>query len=525
MLYNEIVQQVAEVSGRNQATIARAFEEAAVTSTDRDGEIYRAAGLEPPELRMSTSAWQVLQANIRNTKGHLDNITMTTSVATQQQYIGAVNLAAMQIQTGALDYATAIRAAIQSAGEAGAQVLYPSGHRDSMDVAVRRAVLTGVNQTASQISLTNAQNFGCDLVETTAHPGARPTHAEWQGKVFSISGQSPQYSPFAETTGYGTGPGLCGWNCRHSFYPYFGDLSSRAYPQEVLQEYENKRMQYNGESIPYYDATQRQRAMERSIRATKRELAGLDEGIRSATDDRLRRSLQQEFNATAAKLKRQEGTLRDYLQQTGLRRDSTRVQVAGFGRSEAQKAVHAARKSGIIKTGRDAMRVGVEIDEFTPCLIERATGQVVQTQYAQATAKELKGLRKKGWLFDWTASDLADATVYKLEAEGHIGIQGLVAITPQPRDYAVYVNIAESAPQNRGENKIFKGVGGHLFAIAAQQSRELGYGGFLYMDAKNQKLVAHYRDKLGAVLIGTPHVYRMAIDEAGAQNLLRQYSL
>ena len=279
-----------------------------------------------------------------STAGHLRNLSMTTAIATQQAYINVVTLAEMQAESGAFDYVTAIRNAVRTAAESGAEVLYPTGHRDKLDVAIRRATLTGVSQTAAQISERYADDMGCDLVETTAHPGARPEHQVWQGQVFSRSGKHPDYPDFIETTGYGTGEGLCGWNCRHSFFPFFEGLSASAYPREKLQEYENQTVQYNGETIKYYDATQMQRAAERQIRATKRELAGYDAGFKAADSEHLRNALNEQFQAAAVKLQRQKSQLDDFLGQTGMLRQDEREQVLGFGRSQAQKAVWATKR-------------------------------------------------------------------------------------------------------------------------------------------------------------------------------------
>ena len=88
-------------------------------------------------------------------------------------------------------------------------------------LAVRRAVVTGVNATALKLQETLMDEMGCDLVETSAHAGARPSHAVWQGKIFGRSGTHPKYPSLVEGTGYGTGEGLGGWNCRHSIMPFF----------------------------------------------------------------------------------------------------------------------------------------------------------------------------------------------------------------------------------------------------------------------------------------------------------------
>lgn len=165
----------------------------------------------------------------------------------------------------------------------------------------------------------------------------------------------------------------------------------------------------------------------------------------------------------------------------------------------------------------------VTIDKFTPCLEHAKTGEIVETFYSLASKSELKQL--DGWNFNWLADDLKNADIYKLQIKGDSEIQGLVSLTKFESDKAIYVNIAESAPHNLGKNKKYNGVGGHLFAIAAQTSKDLGYGGFVFMDAKNVELVKHYHDTLGAQFLGIPHQYRMFIDEDAAERLLEIYTL
>ena len=122
-------------------------------------------------------------------------------------------------------------------------------------------------------------------------------------------------------------------------------MSRSAYPKSKLDEYKNKTVSFDGKEIPYYDATQRQRAAERAIRDTKRQLAGIDEAIKDAQREDLQRALQDDFSTASVKLKRQEAALNEFLRQTGLDKDSARMQVAGFGRSQAQKAVWANKKA------------------------------------------------------------------------------------------------------------------------------------------------------------------------------------
>lgn len=354
LLYAEVISEVARYANASEQQVRALFEDAGLKAIAYDSAIYTAAGLSPPPLAMSPTAQQVLQAGLAKTNGYLQNLTKTTANGAQQAYIHAATIAEMQVDSGAFDYTSAIRNAVRTAIDGGEWVTYPSGHRDRLDVASRRAVLTGVNQTAAEVSLSYADDMECDLVETTAHAGARPSHQIWQGRVFSRSGKSNDYDDFESSTGYGTGAGLCGWNCRHSFHPFFEGLSESAYPKSKLKEYENQTVTYNDEKIPYYDATQQQRAMERAIRDSKRKVAGFDEAVKSAKDDATAKAMKQEFDKAAIRLKRQEAALKDFTQQTGLLRQREREQVVAtkatgktvaFDRSLAQKAVWSAKKA------------------------------------------------------------------------------------------------------------------------------------------------------------------------------------
>ena len=338
LLYDDILKQIARFSGTSERNVKTLFEDAGIEALRWDDEIYEAAGLSPPPLRQSPVLLNLLEAGMRKTNGLVHNLTMTTAQAWQNAFISACDLAYMQVSSGAFDYRTAIRNAVKSAVDQSTEVLYPTGHRDKLDVAMRRAVLTGVNQTMGTLQLTRAEEMGCDLVETTAHLGARPSHAEWQGKVFSRSGNHSKYPPFESSTGYGTGAGLCGWNCRHSFMPFIEGASRPAYSKQYLDDVNHRKATYNGKNIPYYDATQIQRGMERKIRDTRRKLAGFDEAAKRGAD------VKSEFEKESVKLKQQEAALKDFCRQTGLYRNTNRFQVLGFDKSVSQKAVRQAEQ-------------------------------------------------------------------------------------------------------------------------------------------------------------------------------------
>lgn len=353
MVYEDVIRRISQVTGYTEAEVRRMFEEAGVKTIENESVYYKAAGKDTIVLNQSEAMQQILSANIEKTFGDLSNLTMTTAIKAQTLFIDTCNVAMMQVQTGAINYNRAVANAIKKAAIASTEVLYPTGHVDKLDVATRRAVLTGVNQTAAEINLQYAREGGCDYVETTAHGGARPSHAVWQGRVFCISGNDKDYPPFSET-GYGTGPGLCGWNCRHNFHAYFPGISSPAYTKSMLKEYDAKSMEYNGIKYTEYEVSQMQRAHERKIREYKRVLAGLNSGMENA-DEEVRNALQDEFNKESVKLKTQEAELKELCYQTGRRYESARTQVhatrdcdgniVGFSRSVSQKAVWANRKA------------------------------------------------------------------------------------------------------------------------------------------------------------------------------------
>ena len=328
------LQTLAAATGKSKEELVQLFREAALETLAADNEIYTAAGLTVPET-LSPTLQNILQSGYLQTGQMMENFTATTANTVTRQFENALDRAWLQINTGGFTYQQAIRKAIQTLAQDGlSAIVYPSGHRDTIETAVRRAVLTGVNQTAAKLQIARMEEMGCEFVEVTAHPGARPSHAVWQGKVFhrgdGTSVNGVYYPPFVQSTGYGTGAGLGGWNCRHNFFPFFPGLSKRAYTNEMLAQLDAKEISYQGKDYTRYEASQMQRALERKIRKAKREYLSLD-------------AAGQDTAESAVKLRQARAQLNDFLTETGLRQDNFREQVAGFGRSEASKASWAAR--------------------------------------------------------------------------------------------------------------------------------------------------------------------------------------
>lgn len=358
LLYDDIVQLIADRTDACTAQVKALFEDAGVQTVEIDNSLHEAAGALPIDIRQDSSTRQVLEAGYKKTLGTMQNLVRTTATQTQTAFIQTCDRIYMQVSSGAFSYQEAIMNALRALADTGATVSYPTGHTDRMDVAVRRCVLTGVGQTAAAVSLRQAEDAGCYLMEITAHSGARPDHAEWQGQLVTITGKDAgkiidglRVFTLSEI-GYGSGEGFKGWNCRHNWHAYYPGFSTPNYTPEELKKLDEPCISYNGKLYTEYEVSQMQRAQERRIRAWKRRCITAQEGVNSATDEATRAAAQAEFDRSARYLKNNEAKLKDFCRQTGQDRDRFREQVLGFNRSTAQKAVHVAKKSGLTSGGR-----------------------------------------------------------------------------------------------------------------------------------------------------------------------------
>lgn len=273
---DEILAVLAKTTKKTEKELRQMMTEAGSRCLREDVEVYKAAGLTPPSIQESKALSEILNSGFKHTLGTMQNITRTTARTATRQFENALDLAWSQVSSGAFDADSAIRSAIKALSEQGIDAIRysDSGRVDSIETAVRRAVLTGVNQTASKLQEELADELGCDLVEVSAHAGARPEHAEWQGKIYSRSGTSEKYPDFRSSTGYGTGAGLCGWNCRHTFGPYI-EGSPRIWTDEKLEELSAPKYEYQGEKFTEYEARQKEKYFDRQIQRWNREAAAM----------------------------------------------------------------------------------------------------------------------------------------------------------------------------------------------------------------------------------------------------------
>lgn len=331
-LLEDIQQDIAKATKLQQTEIAEAMEDAGVQALDYDDKIYRDAGLAPTPLTQSPQLIRIMQRNYEATLGEWSNFTRTTAEQAQRLFLSELDHAYNLVSTGALSYTAAVKEVINRIVSDGVTVTYPTGHTDTIETATLRAVRTGISQATGQIQTARMDEMGVDLVITSSHLGARPSHQAWQGMVFSRSGRNPKYLPFKQTTGYGTVEGLCGANCRHSFGPYFEGMDN------PFEQYNSK------ENLEQYQKEQRQRTLERRIRDTKREVLGLKKSLDGCEDDTLYEVLDKEYQRKSALLAKQNKAYKDYCEKNGLKPLQDRLQIAQWNRKQAAAARGAARR-------------------------------------------------------------------------------------------------------------------------------------------------------------------------------------
>lgn len=318
MVQSEIIAKLSALTGKTQAEIVELLTVASEQAIADDIEYLTAAEVYEPTQVNTEALHKQLNSGLLQTQQAFKNITGTTANTATKQFENALDRAWTQINSGTFDYNTAITNAIKDLSKAGlGSIEYKSGRVDNIEVAVRRAVVTGANQTAAKTQEALLDELDLDLVETTAHGGARPDHAKWQGKVFSRNGRKVVdgvvYEDLRKATGYGKAGGLCGVNCRHNFHPYVHG-AAKTYSNKLLESYEAKNIEYNGKMYSEYEANQIQRGIEREIRALKRQVASIEAGGGDASAERKHlRAAQKAYT--------------DFTKQTGIRKKTARTQI------------------------------------------------------------------------------------------------------------------------------------------------------------------------------------------------------
>ena len=252
----------------------------------RNKDLYEQINAEYIPFEENEHLIQVTSAIKKQSLEDLENITRSLGfyldyggrkvlTPLSQVYSGYLDNACMDIVTGAFDYNTVLRRVVTQLTNSGLrQIEYSSGYANRIEVAARRAVMTGLTQLSGKIAEYNAEKLGTEYLEVEWHAGARPTHTIWQGRVWS---QQQLY----DVCGLGTVTGLCGANCYHTYFPFVPGVSVRTYTDDWLDEQNRKESEpteFRGKEYTLYEAKQRQRQMETAMRAQREKVQLLQKG-------------------------------------------------------------------------------------------------------------------------------------------------------------------------------------------------------------------------------------------------------
>lgn len=325
------------------------LENGAKESYRHDEWLYAMAGQQLVSYEENRQVQRILSAvqkrrrdGILNLSGTIGFITADGFTGLDDYYRKRVNDGIFATLTGTYDYQTQNRRIIHEMAASGVRVYdFESGVTRSIDGHVRTLLRTGLSQISHEITASNMDEMGACYVEVSAHIGARPSHADWQGGVYYWQekdrhgdGNQAGLPDFIEVTQYGSGPGLCGWNCRHSFFPFFPGFSEQTYSKKDLEEIDPPPFEYEGRTYTAYEASQRQRQLERNMRKTKRTIIGYQ--AIGAPDTQVAEQV--------IRLRRQREAYKDFSRAAKLRPKLERITTGGYNRSVSSKAVWSHRR-------------------------------------------------------------------------------------------------------------------------------------------------------------------------------------
>lgn len=352
MPLEEIQKKITKTLGISQKTLTQALNDAAARNNAYYGSAFDALGIVQEEAQVEAMAEEV-EAISRQTKDALQNITQSlgfgvrgsdgsiTVSGVQATYQKILDRAEIRVLSSDCSYNVAIREGVRdmaNSGLIGEWVEYRDEdgevyHRNRVDVAVRRAVMTGVTQISGRYAEMAAEDMKTELFEVTAHTGARDkgegwqNHKDWQGKVYSTRA-GDKYPSIYAVCGLGEVDGLEGANCRHRRFPFIEGFSERTYTDEELKNIDPPPFKYKGREYSAYDATQRQRQLETALRRVKRRLVAF-----KASGDA------EAYQADAVRYRSLKEEYEDFSKAAGLKSQYfERATVPEFGPKEAREA-------------------------------------------------------------------------------------------------------------------------------------------------------------------------------------------
>lgn len=334
MSTKEITEKIAKINRVSEEKIGELILDAAERSNEFDARMLTGNDGSAIPLKDNEQLQKLMAAQIKQTNGTCKNLTGTLGFAERDANGQVVyssltdflrkqmDMAQMKVATGVTDYNTAIRQACNALADSGLRtVYYASGRSDRIEVAVRRALMTSVSQITQKISEQNAAEFGADGWEISAHVGARPSHAVYQGRQYPQS----QYEMIVL-------PLINDYNCRHSAYPIIMGVTKPSYTEEQLAALDPPPFSYEGKQYTAYKAQQQMRKMERAMRRQKDRCITFD----AAGDV-------ENYTVTSIRLRRMKDVYEDFARRANAYTEYERLFVTDYTRHLAGKTAYATK--------------------------------------------------------------------------------------------------------------------------------------------------------------------------------------
>ena len=321
---DEITEQIKKALNASDEYVEELYREAMKNEWSDAKDLYAGMGQAYVKFEDNAFIQNLIGGAFMQTSGEMVNMTGTMgfvvggkSVELSKFYQDTMDNAISLIMGGGFDYNTVLKKAIKQMTNSGIRwINYESGWHNRITVAARRSVMTGLSQMTRGITENTAKRLNTDTFEVSAHAGARPDHADWQGKVYTKK-------QLYEICGLGTVTGLLGANCYHTYYPFIKGISKRAYTDEQLKVWkEDTPKMYQGKEYTQYQAQQRMRQMETNMRAQRQtinllKLGGADK--ETITEERIKYRIQMQQYKDIAKF-------------FGLKEQKERIYLDGLGR-------------------------------------------------------------------------------------------------------------------------------------------------------------------------------------------------
>ena len=354
-----IEQKLQKMTGLTRKELRSLLQDAVLTSWEDDKATLGQLGIELSNPLKNAAVIRVMDAEYKKSLGELTNLTRTTM---KQSQIDLINM--LDVAAGVQSYSAAVCDILDRYAGKGIEVSYPTGAKRTLESAVRMVVVTSMNQTAAQITNQYIVEGGVEYVLVSAHPNARTgskgqpafsSHMDWQGLPYKIVGSEPGFPNLEEKTGYRidskTGQGtvthitaLHGVNCRHGHRPWAKELKN------PWRDSEGNLLDGNGNRLDdetvkkNYQLSQKQRAMERSLRAWKRKLIVKEQEIAGVAETDVKEILQRDYDRISYQLTQKNKAYNDFCAANDLQPQYDRIKVADFGREQTKQANQGSRR-------------------------------------------------------------------------------------------------------------------------------------------------------------------------------------